>query len=156
MATLHVIHGFIGAGKSTFSKKLEKEITAIRFNNDEWMISLYGANPPKEYYQDYYNRIDQLIWELTAKLLKNNQDVILDIGFWKRSSRNHVRDFAKEHGAEVKLYQITCPDEIALQRVLKRTDELPDGALVIDENAYHELKKNFEPLQSDEAFIKVN
>jgi predicted kinase len=156
MATLHVMHGFMGVGKSTFSKKLEKEIKAIRFNNDEWMIRLFGANPPKEHYQDYYNRIEKLMMELAAKLLEVGQDVILDIGFWKRSSRDYIRGFAKEHGSEVKLYQITCPDEIALQRVLKRTEELPEGALEIDEHAYLELKKNFEPLQPDEEFIKVN
>jgi len=155
MPILHVMHGFIGSGKTTFSKKLEEETGAIRFNNDEWMRHLYGENPPKELYQEYYNRIDKLMMELTVKLLKANQDVILDIGFWKRASRNFIRGFAKEHGAILKLYRISCPDEIALKRVLKRSEELPEGTVYIDENAFFELKKNFEPLEPDEKFIEV-
>ena len=34
MATLHLIHGFVGAGKTTFSRTLEAEISAIRFTFD--------------------------------------------------------------------------------------------------------------------------
>jgi predicted kinase len=32
---VYILHGFVGAGKSTYAKKLEKETGAIRFTNDE-------------------------------------------------------------------------------------------------------------------------
>ena len=43
MATLHLIHGFVGAGKTPLSKRLETKLNAIRFPPDEWMIALYTA-----------------------------------------------------------------------------------------------------------------
>jgi hypothetical protein len=37
MSTAHLIHGFLGAWKTTFAKKLEAELGAVRFSQDEWM-----------------------------------------------------------------------------------------------------------------------
>ena len=44
-ATVYLICGFIGSGKTTFAKKLEKETGAIRITKDEWLISLFGHDP---------------------------------------------------------------------------------------------------------------
>lgn len=38
----HLICGFIGSGKTTFARKLEKETGAARFTKDEWMVRLFG------------------------------------------------------------------------------------------------------------------
>jgi predicted kinase len=46
MATAHLIHGYLGAGKTTFARRLEEELPAIRFSHDEWMTNLYGDDPP--------------------------------------------------------------------------------------------------------------
>ena len=38
----YIISGFIGAGKTTFARKLEKETGAIRITKDEWVIKNFG------------------------------------------------------------------------------------------------------------------
>jgi predicted kinase len=38
----HIICGFIGSGKTTFARKLEKETGAIRITKDEWIIKIFG------------------------------------------------------------------------------------------------------------------
>jgi len=40
MPTAHLIHGYLGAGKTTFARQLERNIPAIRFSHDEWMVRL--------------------------------------------------------------------------------------------------------------------
>jgi hypothetical protein len=35
MATAHLSHGFLGVGKTTLARRLEKDIPAIRFSHDE-------------------------------------------------------------------------------------------------------------------------
>jgi predicted kinase len=48
LATVHLIHGCLGAGKTTFAKKLAEEVNGVRFNPDEWMVRLYGEDPPAD------------------------------------------------------------------------------------------------------------
>lgn len=41
MATAHLIHGYIGAGKTTFARRLETELPAVRFTHDEGMARFF-------------------------------------------------------------------------------------------------------------------
>lgn len=155
MANLHLIYGFAGAGKTTFAQKLEAEISAIRFTHDEWMVKLYGHNPEEQKFSDYYNRISDLIWNLTIQLLGLNQDVILDFGFWSRKSRDEARYKAKGANAQVKLYYVTCSEEVMRNRVAKRNNNLSSDSLLIDENAFEIFKQSYEALEDDENYILI-
>ena len=46
-ATALLIHGYLGAGKTTLARRLEVEQAASRFTHDEWMRSLYDDDPPE-------------------------------------------------------------------------------------------------------------
>jgi predicted kinase len=151
MATLYLLHGFTGAGKTTFARKLERELSALRFTPDEWLVQLYGNNPPEDRFSEHYERVTNLIWQLTMQLLRSNLDVILDFGFWSWSSRDEACLKAQAVGASVKLYSISCAEETMRERVLKRSTELPAGALLIDEHAIQLFKARFEPLDEDES-----
>lgn len=155
MVNLHLIYGFVGAGKTTFARKLESEISAICFTHDEWMVKLYGHNPNEQQYSDYYERISTLIWELTIKLLQLNQDVILDFGFWSRKSRDEARNKAKINNAEVKLYFVNCSEEVMRKRVAKRNSNLTNDSLLIDEYTFNLLKQRYEVLGEDESHILI-
>lgn len=155
MATLHLIHGFVGAGKTTFAKKLESEIAAIRFTHDEWMVKLYGHNPPEAKYAQYYQKVSELIWDLTIKLLYLDCDVILDFGFWTRASRDEARAEARKTNSIVKLYFISCSEKAVLHRVATRNRNLPQESLYIDLQALASFRLRFESLKEDEPFILV-
>ncbi len=151
---LHLIHGFVGAGKTTFAKKLEHSLPAVRFTHDEWMSKLYGENPPLEYFEDYYNRVYDLIWVYATRLLELKQDVILDSGFWSRASRDDVRSKAKALGADTKLYFLDTPEAVMLERTRKRNENLR-GSLLIDDHAFELFKQRFEPLAEDEDHVLI-
>jgi predicted kinase len=38
MPTVHMIAGLIGSGKSTFARRLERELPALRISLDEWIV----------------------------------------------------------------------------------------------------------------------
>ena len=156
MPTAHLLHGFIGSGKTTFARELERSSGAVRFTYDEWMHHLYGDNLPKEQFINMYNRIDDLIWQYAIMLLKRNVDVIIDSGFWSRSSRDLARQRVADAGGQAILYRITCPEAMMRARVAARTTNLPDDSLWINEAAFDELKGRFEELDEDEAFISVD
>jgi predicted kinase len=146
MPTLHLIHGFVGAGKTTFAKKLAAETGAVRFSHDEWMCVLYGANPDAGEFADFSSRVSGLIWVTASRVLAAGADVILDYGFWTRADRDDYRLRGKEAGAEVKLYVLSADPEIMKSRALKRTEEMPEGQLFIDANAIEIFRAKFEPV----------
>lgn len=155
-ATLYLIHGFIGFGKTTFAKKLERETSATRFTHDEIVIERYGVNPPQNKFKEYFDLVCQDIKCKTEELLKDGKDIILDFGFWTKDDRDEYQKLAKTLNAECIIYSISCDIETAKQRCLLRTSNMPEGALFIDENAFNLFLKVFEPLHEDEEAIIIN
>lgn len=155
MPTLFLIHGFVGSGKTTFSKKLSTEQNAVRFSPDEWMSHFYGQNPPADLFLEYDTLIKDMIWQQAEQFLLRGNNVILDYGFWGREGRDKYRYKAQELNIECILYAMNSDFETCKKRALKRTEELPKGELTIDENALNMFWKRFEPLADDEVAIKV-
>ncbi len=151
MAKLYLLYGFVGAGKTTYAKELASETGAIRFSPDEWIVRLYGSNPAADMFAEYDQRIRTLIWELAEVFLQSEKDVILDFGFWQRADRNTAREKAELWHAECELIYLKCSEELMRARVLQRTQNLPEDALVIDENAIEIMRTRFESLGLDEV-----
>ncbi len=154
--TLYLLHGFIASGKTTYAKRLESEVNAIRFTADQWVVHFYGVNPDVKDFSICDDTVKTMIWSLAEKLLKKNVSVILDYGFWSRKDRDEYRSRAKELGVNCEIHTFLLEDEVALSRLLKRTSDLPNGELFIDENAYHVLRRKYQPLEKDEPHTLVS
>jgi predicted kinase len=153
--TIHLLCGRIGSGKTTFAKRLEREAPAVRLTHDEWIVKLYGPNPPAELYREYFVRVENQIWELAEAIVRAGADVILDFGFWSRESRNAARDRTHDAGAVARFYSMSCPRQIALDRTMLRSKNPPADSLWIDRAAYEKLDALFEPMEDDEDFVTV-
>jgi len=154
MPTAHLIHGYLGAGKTTFARQLERELPAIRFSHDERMTRLYGDDPPVEHFAEFYRRIYEQTEEIWCRCLGLGLEVVLDFGFWNRKERDVTRAKISALGAQMRLYRLTCSAEEAWQRIEKRNANLQGGLLIV-RNTYETLKERFEPLDSDEARIEM-
>jgi predicted kinase len=154
MATAHLIHGFLGSGKTTFARKLEKDLPALRFTHDEWMARLYGDDPPVDDFSILFDRVSMQIGALWPRCLELGVDVVLDLNFWTRRQRDEAKATAHALGAAAKLYRLVCPEEEAWRRVEARNRNL-DGSLFIDRRAFEALKSRFEPLGDDEAVTVI-
>ena len=150
MATIHFMHGFIGFGKTTVAQKLESKFSAIRLNNDEWMVKLYGQNPPAEHFKEYYNRINDLQWELTEKLIKAGIDVIRDNGSWEKEKRAIDVTRAKKITDSIVFHSVKCSLKTAKERTLKRNAD--SEQLYINENTFDKLLQKFEPISESEGY----
>ena len=154
VATVHLICGFLGAGKTTFARALAEGRSAVRFSVDELYLQLFTDRPTRELDARAFDRLLLMLGDVWPQIAKAGVDVVLDFGFWRRALRDDVRERARSVGAETRLYWLQCPDDVALARCLQRKG-LP-GAFLINPQDYGELKAGFEPPAADEAGELVN
>jgi predicted kinase len=154
MPTAHLIHGFLGVGKTTLARQLEQKIRAIRFSHDEWMTRLYGDDPPAESFPELCRRVSELLDQVWPRCLELDVDVVLDFGFWARPERDAFRAKIAAVGAQARLYRVTCSEAEAWRRIEKRNTDL-QGSLYIARNTFEILRHRFEPLDSDEECIEI-
>jgi predicted kinase len=113
--------GLPGSGKTTYARRLEAELRAIRLCPDEWIDALalnLWDEPARA-------KIEALQWRLGQELLALGLIVIIEWGTWGRSERDTLRLRARELGAGVELHYLTAPLDILFERVQRRRMEDP-------------------------------
>lgn len=127
MKKVHIVFGPQGAGKSTYSKSLSKEVNGVHLSIDDWMWKLYGEDlPPSMNFQWIMERVERCekhIWSLTKDIVACGSEVILDLGFTKRQKRLLFETLAKEENILTQLHYITASHETRRNRVLNRNKE---------------------------------
>jgi predicted kinase len=84
-ATVHLVCGFLGSGKTTFAKALSAQRAAIRFSVDEWYLRLFAEGPTYELDRASMSRLLDVLNDLWPQLAQAGNNVVLDFGFWSRS-----------------------------------------------------------------------
>ncbi|CAK3224879.1 AAA family ATPase [Vibrio crassostreae] len=120
MSKIYFICGFIGSGKTTYSKKLAVEKSAFRFSIDEWMIPLYGEHMEREIFNERLNTLQSLFKTSALQMLSLNVPVIFDFGFWTKSDRLSILNWANENGLDCEFIYIDASFEKCSERVSKR------------------------------------
>jgi len=146
MATLHMICGLPGSGKTTLAKQLEAELPALRMAPDEWLARIIGNG----YDRARREVVEAIQMEIAVNALRLGIDVIVENGFWLRSEREAIRLTAKNAGASVKLYYLDVPRDELLARLRKRNDSLPPNTFRVDEAQVDLWSKWIEPPTPDE------
>ena len=114
--TVYLICGFIGAGKTTFAKKLEEKTGAVRITKDEWSIRFIGNDPTIDGYAQWDTKIIGLSRDVAFYLAEKGIDVIIDEGFWEKETRDEIRRRADAIGAKVVMYYLDTPIETIIPR----------------------------------------
>lgn len=152
--TVYLICGFIGAGKTTFARKLESETKAIRITKDEWLIKIFGNKITlDENFARYDKNVTELATDIAFKILRAGEDVIIDEGFWVKSQRDDMKKKILDVGAKPILYYVECPVEIMRERVVTRSKTPPEDSFEISGEMFDGYLKYWEPPTEDEDFI---
>jgi predicted kinase len=128
MAHLHVIIGPVGAGKSTFARKLCREYRAVRLTLDEWMAVLFGKDERPavgriEWYIERRDRCLELIWKLADEMVRVGTNVVLEIGLIQRTERADFYARVDRAGHGLTVYVLDAPRDVRWARVAQRNRE---------------------------------
>ncbi|MBP3389665.1 MAG: ATP-binding protein [Clostridia bacterium] len=122
MATLHLMVGLPGSGKTTFAKKLAKQENAVLFSPDDWQFKLFGNDINQPTHDENHTKIEELMWDVAKDILKTGTDVILDFGCWAKEERDAFRKKAHNVGAGFKIHFMNTPVEEIWARLEKRNN----------------------------------
>ena len=141
-ATLFLIVGLPGAGKTARARELEKAHRALRFTPDEWMIPLFGESG-----SDAGGKRDQLEGLLISAglcALAAGTNVVLDFGFWGRDERSALRSLGASAGASVEVVYLPVEEATQRQRVHDRFRVRPEQTFPITDADLAQWRSQFE------------
>lgn len=123
-ATLNVIFGPCGAGKTTYAHAFARREKAVAFILDDWMARMFGPDMPEPLQYDWMiervGRCEGQIWATAAGVLATGTPVVLDIGLMRKADRARVREIAEATGLDLQFHFVDAPQAVRRARVLDR------------------------------------
>ena len=149
MARLILVCGSTGAGKTTHTLSLAKEIGAVKFSIDPWMNNLFSKDMKSLDYSWMIERVQRCfeqIWEVSNQILALDGDVILDLGFTTKEQRMFFIKKAREAGVCAELHYLDIPLNLRRERVRQRNISKPSElyAFEVTDIMFNFIERKFE------------
>jgi len=125
-ATLNLVFGPIGAGKTTYAHALARREGAVAFVLDEWGVRLFGpdVDGPLDFgwMLERLGRCNALIWSTATAVLGAGSSVVLDLGLMRQEQRERIRKLAQDAGLSVQWHFVDAPQAVRRARVAGRNE----------------------------------
>jgi predicted kinase len=125
-ATLNLIFGPCGAGKTTYAYALARREGAVAFVLDDWGARLFGPDVqgPIDFgwMVERLGRCQAVIWSTATAVLGAGTSVVLDLGLMRRAHRERIREMAQEAGLSMQWHFVDAPREVRRARVVGRNE----------------------------------
>ncbi len=158
MATIHLVEGPVGAGKSTFVAELRSLHTAAGFILDAWFVRLYSPDRPAANLMEWYAarkaRCMAQIWITACEVLDTGRDVVLELGLVERASRESFYAQVREAGYDLAVYLLDAPRDVRRDRVRQRNREKgPTFSMDVPDAFFELASDHWEPMDQTECEI---
>lgn len=126
-ANVYIICGLTGAGKSTYSEQLRRDVNGVRMSIDDWMAQLFFMDrEPTSDFEWFHSRVRRCCAQMrdTAdNIIETGRPIIFDCGFTNQEERQIFYDWADAMGYSVALHFLDVPESVRWDRVQNRNTE---------------------------------
>lgn len=144
MATLNIIIGIPGSGKSNYAKKYLLTNNSVYLSSDDIRIELYDFED-----QTHNDVVFETMKKRTLNALKEGKDVIYDATNLNKKRRSGIINEAHKLDAQIDAYLCCTPINIILERNITRAErQLPWDKLV-------QMIQSIEPPMYYEGFDNI-
>ena len=156
---MHVtlICGKLCAGKTTYAHTLRRERHAVLLSCDEITLALTGLDCG-EIFDDIAARTQAYLYDKAAEIVSDGIPVILDWGFWTKSSRAYARSFFEQRGIPYTFLYLDVSEEEHRARIAKRNAAVKAGevlAYYVDEGLARKFEGKFEEPEDREIDERI-
>ena len=157
MNMVYFFSGKMGAGKTTYAKKLAKDKNALYLSEDDWLSALY----PDEInnfndYISYSLRLKPMIKDHIIKLLNLGVSIVMDFPGNTVKQRKWLLSIANDANVDHELLYLKASDETCLKHLEKRRKELKNRNQFDTKEVFKAVTKYFEePKQTEGLKIVV-
>lgn len=155
MAKLILICGKLCCGKTTYAKKLAKEIQAVRLSCDDIMLCLFGKDLGDKH-DEVAQRVQNFLIHQAVEVYEADVSVIVDFGFWRKAQRENVTTLYKQQGITPEWHYIDIDDETWKRNIAKRNAAVTKNETLdyyVDEGLAHKCETLFEKPQPNEMDV---
>ena len=139
-ATMFLMVGLPGAGKTTRAKELAAVHRALRLTPDHWMIPLFGD--PMADGKRFVLEGRLILVALQA--LRLGTSVVLDFGLWGRDERSALRWLARSAGAACQVVYLPVDKDVQLARIAHRQATTPHRTFPMTEADIDKWRTQFQ------------
>lgn len=126
LASVHLVCGATGAGKSTYAEALARRIGGVRFSIDEWIGRLYlpDQNVDKDFawFLERVERCCAQMREVAGRMCPLGPPAVFDCGFTTRDERGKFAEWADARGLAVQLHVVDADPATRWARVIERNE----------------------------------
>ena len=140
VATLILIVGLPGAGKTTRAKEIAAMRPALRLTPDHWMIPLFGDSlaDGKRFV------LEGRLISVALQALRLGTSVVLDFGLWGRDERSALRWLARSAGAACQVVYLPVDKDVQLARIAYRQATAPHQTFPMSEAELDQWREQFQ------------
>lgn len=139
-ATMILMVGLPGAGKTTRAEQLATTYHAIRLTPDLWMIPLFGDNMAN----GTRFVLEGRLISVALQALRLGLSVVLDYGLWARDERSALRWLARANGAASRVVYLPVDKEVQLARIARRQETEPQRTFPMSEADVDQWRTQFQ------------